>query len=107
ASGSGAAGASFLGGATQATAIADAAGVATSPLLIANGVAGRFTATASMSGVREPVTFTLDNLAARSPSIAVLGGARRTAPAGRPASRPASRPPRPHRRAPPSRCGWQ
>jgi hypothetical protein len=43
-------GASFVGGATQASATTGASGVATSPPLVASAVAGRFTATAAVSG---------------------------------------------------------
>jgi len=45
-----AAGASFVGGATQASATTNTSGVATSPPLVASAVAGRFTATAAVSG---------------------------------------------------------
>ena len=56
------AGASFLGGAPSAT--TDSNGLATSPPLLANGVPGRFTATASTTGVSTVATFALDNHAA-------------------------------------------
>jgi protocatechuate 3,4-dioxygenase beta subunit len=56
------AGASFLGG--QPTATTDSNGLATSPPLLANGVPGRFTATASTAGVSTVATYTLDNHAA-------------------------------------------
>jgi hypothetical protein len=58
------AGASFLGGTSQATAETDASGQATSPAVVANGTPGRFTATASASGLSGVVTFSLDNHAA-------------------------------------------
>ena len=54
--------ASFLGGAPSAT--TDSSGLATSPPLLANGVPGRFTATASTAGVATVATYTLDNHAA-------------------------------------------
>lgn len=54
--------ASFLGGAPSAT--TDSNGLATSPPLLANGVPGRFTATASTAGVATVATYTLDNHAA-------------------------------------------
>lgn len=54
--------ASFLGGTPTAT--TDSNGLATSPPLVANGVPGRFTATASTSGVSTVATFGLDNHAA-------------------------------------------
>lgn len=56
------AGATFLGGAPTAT--TDSNGLATSPPLVANGVPGRFTATASTAGVSAVATFPLDNHAA-------------------------------------------
>jgi hypothetical protein len=59
------AGASFLGGGAQATAITNAAGWATSPPLVANGTPGRFTATASIAGDDDPVGFPLRAVAAR------------------------------------------
>jgi protocatechuate 3,4-dioxygenase beta subunit len=60
------AGANFAGGGAQATAITDSAGQATSPPLIANGVAGLFAATASVEGLSEPVSYSLRNLATRT-----------------------------------------
>jgi hypothetical protein len=45
-----AADASFVGGATQASAMTNTSGVATSPALVASAVAARFTATAAVSG---------------------------------------------------------
>jgi protocatechuate 3,4-dioxygenase beta subunit len=53
------AGANFLAGEPSAT--TDANGLATSPPLVANGVPGRFTATASTAGVSSVATYTLDN----------------------------------------------
>jgi protocatechuate 3,4-dioxygenase beta subunit len=52
----------FVGG--QATATTDSNGLATSPMLVANGMPGRFTATASTAGVPTAVIFALDNHAA-------------------------------------------
>jgi protocatechuate 3,4-dioxygenase beta subunit len=54
--------ASFLGGAPSA--MTDSNGLATSPPLVANGVPGRFFATASTTGVSTVATYTLDNHAA-------------------------------------------
>jgi protocatechuate 3,4-dioxygenase beta subunit len=54
--------ASFLGGEPSAT--TDSNGLATSPPLIANGVPGRFTATASTAGVSIVAMYALDNHAA-------------------------------------------
>lgn len=70
AGGTEAAGASFVGGSAQATAVTDAAGLAVSPLFTANSTPGKFTATASMSGVTRPVTFTLENRSVGTASIA-------------------------------------
>jgi protocatechuate 3,4-dioxygenase beta subunit len=64
------AGASFLAGGTQATALTDSDGRATSPLLVADKSAGAFTATASIAGT-EPLAFALTNLAAAPYTIAV------------------------------------
>jgi adhesin/invasin len=74
-----AAGASFVGGQAQATETTDAAGVATSPAFSANATPGRFTATATTTGTTDAASFALDNLAARPPAIAVLGGTHRSA----------------------------
>jgi adhesin/invasin len=72
-SGSGAAGASFLDGASQASETTDADGIATSPLFTANATAGLFNATASVSGVTNPASFVLDNLAVGPPTVAPVG----------------------------------
>ncbi|HWX09380.1 MAG TPA: Ig-like domain-containing protein, partial [Gaiellaceae bacterium] len=53
------AGANFLGAAPSAT--TDSNGLATSPALVANGVPGRFSATASTAGVSTVATYALDN----------------------------------------------
>ena len=58
------AGATFVGGGPQVTAVTDASGVATSPPLVANDTAGPFTATASVGGVASVATFNLGNHAA-------------------------------------------
>jgi len=62
------AGASFLGGGTQATALTGTDGSVVSPVLVANKTAGAFTATASTAG-SEPLAFTLTNLAAAPYSV--------------------------------------
>jgi methionine-rich copper-binding protein CopC len=72
------AGASFVGGGAQATAITDSAGQATSPPLIANGVAGPFAASASVAGLAEPVTYSLRNVATKT-TIATTSRATQTA----------------------------
>jgi len=56
------AGATFLGGAPSAS--TDSNGLATSPPFVANGMPGRFAATASTAGVSAVATFNLDNHAA-------------------------------------------
>jgi adhesin/invasin len=56
--------ASFLSGGAQATAVTDGGGQATSPPLLANGSPGRFTATASATGIAIVATFALANHAA-------------------------------------------
>jgi hypothetical protein len=65
-------GGSFAGGAN--TAVTNAAGVATSALFTANGVAGSYTVTASVSGVSTPASFTLTNQGGTSGSITVGNG---------------------------------
>jgi adhesin/invasin len=81
--GAGGAGAAFQGGSGQADEQTDASGIATSPPLIADGVAGRFTATAIAAGSNATATFSLENLAAKPPRIAVLGRAEQSATVGR------------------------
>ncbi|MDX6516166.1 MAG: hypothetical protein QOH73_1832 [Gaiellaceae bacterium] len=73
------AGASFVGAAAQATVLTDAAGLASSPPLQANTVAGRFTATATLPGVTEPLRFSLRNLAGTPATIAAGVGATESA----------------------------
>jgi hypothetical protein len=65
----GAAGATFVGGAAQATATTDASGRAVSPRLVANDVAGAFTATATAPGAATTAGYALRNLAARPAAI--------------------------------------
>jgi hypothetical protein len=75
----GGAGATFPGGAGQATELTDANGVATSPSLFANSTAGAFTATADVTGTADPAVFTLRNRAAaprRSPPVSPPGSRR-------------------------------
>ena len=59
------AGASFPGGSNQASELTDAAGQATSPPFVANATPGSFTATASVTGITNPIRYPLRNLAAR------------------------------------------
>jgi protocatechuate 3,4-dioxygenase beta subunit len=68
--GAGGAGASFVGGGTQAAELTNASGVATSPLFRAGNTAGSFTATATTAGVTEPLSFSLRNIAGRPAAIA-------------------------------------
>ena len=63
------AGASFPGGVTQATAITNAHGIATSPRFTANTAAGAFAATASVTGFSKSLAFGLRNLAGKPSSI--------------------------------------
>jgi protocatechuate 3,4-dioxygenase beta subunit len=67
------AGATFLGGAGQATALTDANGLAIAPPLIAGKTAGTFTATATAAGA-QPGRYTLENLAA-APTAITAGAA--------------------------------
>jgi hypothetical protein len=64
--GTGASGASasFLAGGAQASVLTNASGLATSPAFVANATPGRFTASASVSGVSTVATYTLANHAA-------------------------------------------
>jgi adhesin/invasin len=62
--GSSGAGAAFLGGGAQATAVTNSAGLATSPSFVANGSPGRFTATASTADISTVATYSLGNRAA-------------------------------------------
>jgi adhesin/invasin len=76
------AGASFPGGGSQATATTDADGRATSPPLRANSTAGRFTATASITGVDKPVSYSLRNVAGKPTAIAAGAASGESTPAG-------------------------
>jgi protocatechuate 3,4-dioxygenase beta subunit len=90
------AGASFLGGATQASETTGATGVASSPPFTANSAAGPFTATAALAssagaggsdsgtaaGSATPVSFALRNLAGKPAKLAPGVGATQSTPAG-------------------------
>jgi protocatechuate 3,4-dioxygenase beta subunit len=76
------AGASFLGGAAQASVVTNSAGQATSPAVVANGTPGRFTATASTAGVSAVATYSLDNHATRT-TLAAVAPSSQTATVGR------------------------
>jgi hypothetical protein len=93
--------ASFTGGAgTQATAMTDANGVASSPAFTANSAAGSFTAIAAVAGKEPtggsskensggsdggavtPVSFSLSNLAGKPATLTTGVGSRQSTPAG-------------------------
>ncbi len=77
------AGATFPGAGTQASATTGATGLASSPPLTAGGTAGSFTATATVSG-KEPVSFSLANLAGQPAKLTPGVGSTQAAPAGSP-----------------------
>jgi len=66
------AGAGFLGGGGPVT--TDSSGIATSPPLLANGMPGRFTATASVEGLSSVAVYTLDNHADAMTIAAAFAG---------------------------------
>jgi protocatechuate 3,4-dioxygenase beta subunit len=68
------AGATFVSGESQATRVTDATGHATSPALVANKVAGRFTATAAVTGGNKAISYSLRNVAG-TPDAISAGGA--------------------------------
>jgi hypothetical protein len=68
------AGASFLGGGSQATGVTGADGWASSPPLTANAAAGRFTATASAIGIAVSARYAL-RTAAGAPGAITAGAA--------------------------------
>src|SRR5579862_359807 len=76
------AGASFAGGAPNATAVTNASGVATSPPLVANAVTGSYTAYASTAGVTAVATFSLTNAAGAPASVTAGVGASQSALVG-------------------------
>jgi hypothetical protein len=76
------AGATFVGGSNQATALTDASGEATSPPLVANTKAGSYTATAGVTGVAKSITYPLRNLAASPATIAAGSASGQATPAG-------------------------
>jgi adhesin/invasin len=75
------AGASFTGGAGQATVLTDATGVAESPRVTANKTAGSFEATAATTGA-QPVRYALTNLAGTPATVTAGAGTGQTAPGG-------------------------
>jgi protocatechuate 3,4-dioxygenase beta subunit len=74
------AGASFPDGTSQASAFSDAAGRATSPPLVANKTAGRFTAIAALSGNPKPASYSLQNLAGKPATISAGGASGQSTP---------------------------
>jgi protocatechuate 3,4-dioxygenase beta subunit len=76
------AGASFLGGDSQATRLTDAKGRVTSPPLIANKTAGHFTATAAVTGSARSVSYPLRNLAGAPDAINAGAASGQSAPVG-------------------------
>ncbi len=74
AAGTGSAGASFVSGESQATAMTDSSGFATSPAFAANDVPGKFKASATVDGVNSAAMFALDNLAGKAPRVKALVG---------------------------------
>lgn len=76
------AGATFLARGAQATATTGAKGIATSPPLAANGVAGTFKATATVSGTVAVTQFTLRNRAGAPATVTTGVAARESATVG-------------------------
>jgi hypothetical protein len=76
------AGATFVGGGTSASAQTDAAGTATSPLLVAGSTAGTFTVQVGVGGLSQPVTFTLTDSASAPYAITPGSGTSQQAPLG-------------------------
>jgi hypothetical protein len=81
-SGAGSAGASFAGGQTQASALTDSSGIATSPMFTANSLAGKFTAAATTTGISEAASFQLHNLAGKPPLLEPVGKRKLSATVG-------------------------
>jgi protocatechuate 3,4-dioxygenase beta subunit len=76
------AGASFLGGSNQATDLTDADGQASSPPVVANSTAGRFTATAAAAGIAKRISYSLENVAGTAATIKAGAADGQAAPAG-------------------------
>ena len=57
----------FAGGGTTATATTNASGVASSPVITADGTVGSYTATGTVPGVATPASFTLTNVSGGTP----------------------------------------
>jgi protocatechuate 3,4-dioxygenase beta subunit len=80
-SGSGA-GATFVGGAEQATETTDTNGLAASPPLLANKTAGTYSASATTAGGARAATYTLENRAAAPDTITAGAASGESTPAG-------------------------
>jgi protocatechuate 3,4-dioxygenase beta subunit len=78
----GGAGATFPDGSSQASALSDATGQATSPRVVANKTAGHFTATAAVTGTAKSVSYSLLNLAGRPATITAGGASGEATPVG-------------------------
>jgi protocatechuate 3,4-dioxygenase beta subunit len=76
------AGATFVGGAAQATETTDADGLATSPQLLADKTAGTYSVTATTTGSSGAATYTLENRAAAPATITVGAASSESTPAG-------------------------
>ena len=70
--GAGAAGGSFAASGGTASSVSGPDGVATAPVLTANGTAGSYAATAAVSGVTAPASFSLTNTVATGPTVVTL-----------------------------------
>jgi hypothetical protein len=62
--------------------VTDATGRATSPALVANKVAGRFTATAAVTSGNRTVSYSLRNVAGKPDAISAGGASGQSAPVG-------------------------
>jgi hypothetical protein len=76
------AGASFLGGESQATRLTAESGWAASPALVANKTAGSFSATASVTGSAKRANYALRNLAGAPDAISAGGASGQSVPVG-------------------------
>jgi protocatechuate 3,4-dioxygenase beta subunit len=76
------AGATFLGGQSQASTLTDTAGRASSPPLVANKTAGRFTATAAVTGVAKSAGYELENMAGKPATLSAGGASGQSTSAG-------------------------
>ncbi len=81
-SAAGTASASFPGAGVQATVTTNIDGIAVSPPLTANTVAGRFVATGSVAAVNSIATFQLENHPGAPASVIAGAGARQASPIG-------------------------